>query len=133
MEVKLGTHMCSIVSMTTTNKKLPQAIFFKITSSLLKLAQYSTHGGETWYACVFNRFHDNHQQKIASGTFLYSIFKLTNGSMYGDETNTHVYFIFSMTTTYKKEWRQVNKKSNGLKKKGIWDWYKRKGDKIVVS
>ena len=27
---------------------------------LLKLAQYSTHGGETWYAHVSNCFHNNH-------------------------------------------------------------------------
>ena len=72
-EVKLGMHVYSIMSMTTTNKKSPRAIFFKITSSLLKLAQYSTPGGETWYACVYNRFHDNHQ-KIAPGNFLQNYF-----------------------------------------------------------
>ena len=41
MEVKLGVHVYYIVSIT-------QALFFKITSSLIKLANYSTHGGETW-------------------------------------------------------------------------------------
>ena len=51
-------------------------------------------------------FHDNHQQTIASGTFLSSLLKLTNGSMHGD---AHVYVIVFMTTTYKNEWRQVNK------------------------
>ena len=39
------------------------AIFFKITSSILKLANCSTHGGETWCACVLHRFHDNHNNK----------------------------------------------------------------------
>ena len=27
------------------------------------------HGGETWYTCVFQCFHDKHWQKIALGTF----------------------------------------------------------------
>ena len=69
MELKLGTHMYLSVSMTTMNKKLPQALFPVTTSSLLKLAHHTMRGGETWYACVFERFHDNHEQKIASGTF----------------------------------------------------------------
>ena len=60
MEVKLGMHMYSIVSMTTVNKKCPQALFPITTSSLLKLAHHTMHGGETWYACVFERFYDNH-------------------------------------------------------------------------
>ena len=69
MEVKLGTHGYLSVSMTTINKKLPQALFPVTTSSLLKLAHHAMHGGETWYAYVFQRFHDDHEQKMASGTF----------------------------------------------------------------
>ena len=60
MELKLGTHVYFSVSMTTTDKKLPQALFPITTSSLLKLANHAMHGAETWYACVFERFHDNH-------------------------------------------------------------------------
>ena len=59
MEVKLGTHVYFRVSMTTVNKKCPQALFPITTSSLLKLANYAMHGAETWYACVFECFHDN--------------------------------------------------------------------------
>ena len=69
MEMKLCAHMYFIVSMTIVNKKCPQALFLITTSSLLKLANHAMRGAETWYACVFERFHDNHRQKIASGTF----------------------------------------------------------------
>ena len=41
MEVKLGTHVYFNVSMTTMNKKLPQAFFLITTSSLLKLVNHS--------------------------------------------------------------------------------------------
>ena len=74
MEVKLSMHMYFSVSMTTMNKKWPQALFPITTSSLLKLANHAMHGNETWYACVFQRFHDNHEQKIALGTFPYNYF-----------------------------------------------------------
>ena len=53
IEVKLGMHMYFSVSMTTMNKKWPQALFPITTSSLLKLANHAMHGSETWYACVF--------------------------------------------------------------------------------
>ncbi|CAI8042218.1 hypothetical protein GBAR_LOCUS23449, partial [Geodia barretti] len=46
MEVKLGAHVYYIVSMTTTTTNSLRALFFKITSSLLKLANCSTHGDE---------------------------------------------------------------------------------------
>ena len=69
MELKLGAHVYLSVSMTTIDKKLPQAYFPVTTSSLLKLAHHTMRVGETWYACVFQRFHDNHEQKMASGTF----------------------------------------------------------------
>ena len=45
MEIKLGTHAQYIVSMMTTLYEYPQEFFFKITS-LLKLANGSTHGDE---------------------------------------------------------------------------------------
>ena len=63
-----------MVSMATTNNKKPQAVFFKITSLLLKLANYSAHGDETLCAYVFHCFHDNRQQKMPSGTFPYNYF-----------------------------------------------------------
>ena len=66
---KLGMHVYFCVSMTAINKKWPQALFLITTFSLLKLANHTMHGGETWYACVFLRFHDDHQQKMASGHF----------------------------------------------------------------
>ena len=69
MEMKLCAHMYFIVSMTTVNKKCQQALFPITTSSLLELANHAMHGAETWYSCVFERFHDNHRQKIASGIF----------------------------------------------------------------
>ena len=74
MEMKLGTHVYFSVSMTTTDKKLPRALFPITTSSLLKLAHHTMHGGETWYTCVFQRFHDDHEQKMASGTFSYNYY-----------------------------------------------------------
>ena len=37
--------------------------FFQITSSLLKLANCSMHGGETLYTCVIHCFHDDHNNK----------------------------------------------------------------------
>ena len=58
--MKLCAHMYLIVSMTTVNKKCPQALFPITTSSLLKLANHTMHGAETWYTCVFERFHDDH-------------------------------------------------------------------------
>ena len=67
-------HYTQLVSMATTNNKQLQAVFFKITSSLLKLANYGAHGDETLCACVFHCFHDNCQQKMSSGTFPYHFF-----------------------------------------------------------
>ena len=68
-EKTLRAHVYSIVSMTTINKKCPLALFPITTSSLLKLANHAMHGAETWYTCVFECFHDDHQQKMASGYF----------------------------------------------------------------
>ena len=89
MEMKLCAHVFFIVSMTTINKKCPQALFPITTSSLLKLAYHTMHGGETWYTCVFPRFHDNHEQKWPQALFpvtTSSLFKLANHGMHGSET-----------------------------------------------
>ena len=55
MEMKLGQNAHYIVSMTTTyylnSNKQPQAF----TSSLLKLANGSIHGDETWYGCILQQ------------------------------------------------------------------------------
>ena len=78
-----------MVSMATTNNKQPQAVFFKITSLLLKLANYGAHGDETLCAYVFHCFHDNHQQKFPQALFLIttsSLLKLANHAMHGAET-----------------------------------------------
>ena len=89
MELKLGTHVYLSVSMTTIDKKLPQALFSVPTSLLLKLANHGMHGNETWYTCVFQRFRDNHEQKMALGTFSYNYFftsQLANHAIHGSET-----------------------------------------------
>ena len=89
MEVKFVTHVCFSVSMKTMNKKWPQALFPITTSSLLKHANHAMHGRETCYSCVFQCFHDNHEQKMASGTFpitTSSHLKLANHTMHGSET-----------------------------------------------
>ena len=55
MEVKLGAHVCNIISMTTTlfeQQEVASGILFKIASSLLKLVNGTTHGDKTWYACM---------------------------------------------------------------------------------
>ena len=75
--------------MATTNNNKPQAVFFKITSSLLKLANYGAHGDATLCTYIFHCFHDNRQQKIPSGTFpttTSSLLKLANHAMHGAET-----------------------------------------------
>ena len=83
--------------------KKPQAIFFKTTSSPLKLANCSTHGGETWYACLLHHFHDDHnnewpQTLFFTITFLHSSNLLTVACMVV-KLGTHAYYIVSMTTT----------------------------------
>ena len=83
MEMKLHAH---VYSMTTVNKKCPQALFPITTSSLLKLANQTMHGGKTWYACVFKCFHDDHQQKMAQALFpitTSSLLKLAHHAMHG--------------------------------------------------
>ena len=47
------------------------------------------HGSQNWYTCVFQRFHDNHKQKMASGAFpitTSSLLKLANHAMHGSQT-----------------------------------------------
>ena len=90
--MKLSTrhpHDTQMVSMATTNNNQPQAVFFKITCSLLKLANYGAHGDETLCAYVFHCFHDNHQQKCPQALFpitTSSLLKLANHAMDGAET-----------------------------------------------
>ena len=74
MELKLGANLYLSVSITTIDNKLPQALFPVTTSSLLKLAHHTMRGGETWYACVFQRFHDNHEQKWPQALLSYNYF-----------------------------------------------------------
>ena len=100
MEVKLGARVYFSVSMVTLNKKWPRALFPITTSSLLKLTHHTMHGGETWYACVFQRFHDNHEQ-MASGTFpitTSSLLKLANHACMEVKLDMHA---VSMTTMNK--------------------------------
>ena len=60
--------MCACVFYCFHDKKCPQGIF-PITTSLLKLANHAMHGNQTWYTCVFQRFHDNHEQKRPQALF----------------------------------------------------------------
>ncbi|CAI8051425.1 hypothetical protein GBAR_LOCUS28157 [Geodia barretti] len=53
MEVKLGAHAYYIVSMTTTTTISLRHFSLEYTPSLLKLANCSTHGGETWCITSF--------------------------------------------------------------------------------
>ena len=88
MEVKLGTHVYLSVSMTTINKN-GLGTLLNITTSPLKLAHHTMHGGETLYACVFKCFHDDYQQKMPSGIFpitTSSLLKLAHHTMHGGET-----------------------------------------------
>ena len=86
MEMKVHAHVYFIVSMTTVNKKFPQALFPITTSSLLKLVNHAMHGAETWYACVFEHFNC---QKLPQALFpvtTSSLLKLAHYAMHGGET-----------------------------------------------
>ena len=63
MEVKLCMLVYLSVSITTINKKFPQALFPITTSSLLKLAHHKMDGGKAWYTCVLQGFHDDDIKK----------------------------------------------------------------------
>ena len=72
----------------------------------------------TMVSCILNHFHDDHLQRIASGTFLLHSSNLLTVAHMEMKLCTHVYLIISMTTMYKNEWRQVDKKSCRLRKGG---------------
>ena len=71
MEMKLCAHVYSIVSLTTVNKKCPQALFPVTTSSLLKLPNQEVKLGTHVYFSVSMTTMKNW---IASGTFQYNYF-----------------------------------------------------------
>ena len=79
MELKLGTHVYLSVSMTTMNKKLPQALFPVTISSFLKFAHHTMRGGETWYTCIFQRSMTIVNKKqffpITTSSFTLSVYK----------------------------------------------------------
>ena len=63
--MKLSTHPTSSPSNTNgfhgnNQQQSASGSFYKMTYSLLKLPNHTMHGAETWYVCVFERFHDNH-------------------------------------------------------------------------
>ena len=54
----------------------------KITSLLLKIANGTTHGDETWYTCVLHHFHDDCRLlTVASGTFLVACIEVKLGPL----------------------------------------------------
>ena len=75
--------------MATTNNKQPQAVFFKITSLLLKLANYGAHGDETLCALYFIVSMTTVNKKCPQTLFpitTSSLLKLANHAMHGAET-----------------------------------------------
>ena len=75
--------------MATTYNIQPQAVFFKITSSLLKFANYSVHGDETLCAYVFFVSMTTVNKKLPQALFpitTSSLLKLANHAMHGSET-----------------------------------------------
>ena len=99
----------------------PQAIFFKTTSPLLKLADCSTHGGETWYVCLLYHFHDDYMfpwrphivwkslGQFSLKLLLHSSDLLTVTRM-EVKLGAHVYYIVSMTTITRNSLRQYTLK-----------------------
>ena len=67
------------------------------------------HGGETWYTCVFQRFHDDHEQKNGLGHF--SLLLLLHLSTLEYSIQHHQLTLKNILSVYKNERRQVNKKS----------------------
>ena len=97
IEMKLGTYayynnyFLWQLSMTTHMvwKTLRQfyLILLLHTSNLLTVA--TTHGDETWYACIVHCFHDNpilFEQQALLFKITSSLLKLVNGSTHGGET-----------------------------------------------
>ena len=66
--------VCRFEKCRSSYRKNCLALFPVTTSSLLKLANHAMHGSETWYARVFQRFHDDHEQKMTLGTFPHNYF-----------------------------------------------------------
>ena len=106
--MKLSTHtyyvtpMTQMVSMATTNNKQPQAVFIKITSSLLKLANY---GAQEMKLCAHVYFR---QQKCPQALFpitTSSLLKLANHVMHGHETRyAYVFQCFHDDNEQKMAW-----------------------------
>ena len=77
-----------MVSMATTNNKQLWAVFFKITSSLFKLANYGAHGDETLCAyfivsmTTVNKKWPQALFPVTTSSFL----KLANHAMHGAQT-----------------------------------------------
>ena len=68
MKVKLGTHVYFSISVTTINKKRPQALFPITTSSLFKLANHAMHEVKFGMHAYFS-ISMTTMNKMASGIF----------------------------------------------------------------
>ena len=89
-----------------TTIKMTLGTFPITTFSLLKLEHHTMHGSETWYACVFQHFHDNHEQKWPQALFdqerLLHFSNLQTMKCTEMKLCQHVHFSVSMTTINKK-------------------------------
>ena len=100
MELKLGTHVCLSVSITGTEQKIASGTF---SCNYFFTSQTCTPYNETWYACVFQRFHDDYEQKNGLRHFFLLQFSNFHTIQCMEvKLGTHVYFSVSMTTTDKK-------------------------------
>ena len=82
-------------------QQIPSSTFLEITSSLLKLVNGITHGGDTWYSCILLRFYDDHllsEQQQSLRHYFFFTPQLANGMEM--QLGMHVYYIVSITTTY---------------------------------
>ena len=83
-----------MTSMTSTTTNSLRHFSLKLTSSLLKLVNGSTHGDESWYACVLHHFHDNYIHVSMTTTdssrhFSSNLLTATHMEM---KLGTHVYY-----------------------------------------
>ena len=90
-EMKLCAHVYFIVSMTTVNKNSLRHFSLQLHLSFSKLHAIQCMELKLGsYACVFQCFCDDNEQKMASVTFSYNYFfsllKLANHAMHGSET-----------------------------------------------
>ena len=91
MEVQLGTHVYLSVSMTTIDKKLPQALFPVTTSSLLKFAHHYIKcmevilGTHVYFSVSMTTMNKRLPQALFPVTTS-SLLKLANHAMHGAET-----------------------------------------------